>query len=160
MERESSSKKWLKRGLVIGTVAGTVYAFANRKSRTKITETFDGGAAKVKQLIEVMQENREPFIEQLKTSGQKIQSIVENASDDIEKLITVSKHMKEHSQAIIAALQETKEEFEELAEGLEKETETTAQIEAPESAPPLSDPAEGTIPLQKELPTAERQKLT
>ncbi|MFA9558622.1 hypothetical protein ACERII_15040 [Evansella sp. AB-rgal1] len=112
---KSNKKNWLRRGLVIGAFATSVYIFSNKKTRTKVVQCATDCKDKTKHWVEVIRDNREPFVDQLRNSGDKISRIVEDASDDIQNLVESTKQMKSHTLALLEALQETKDEFQSLA---------------------------------------------
>ena len=156
MENQSSGKRWIRKGFLIGAVAGTVYVFINKNSRSKVIGGVEGFTSKTKHFIKVIKENRQSVLEQLRTSGQKIQYVIEDASSDIEKLVETSKHMKDHTMAIVSALQETKQEFQEFTEKLEDNNRATTMLPEREESPLK---VSGAMPLPEELPSADKDKL-
>ncbi|MDG5786117.1 hypothetical protein QA612_01345 [Evansella sp. AB-P1] len=118
MAKEENKKNWFRRGVVLGTVAATIYILSNKKCRTKIVDSVSDCKEQTKHWVTVIKENREPFMQQIKESGDKISRVVEDASEDIQTLVETSKHMKEHTQSLLRALQETKDEFESLSSRL------------------------------------------
>ncbi|MDQ0253960.1 gas vesicle protein [Evansella vedderi] len=122
MEKEEGKKtNWFRRGIVIGVAAGSIYVLANKKARTKIKDSVSGCTEKTKHWIQVIKENREPFMEQMKASSERIATIVEEATDDIQTLVETSQHMKSHTQELLKALQESKDEFQAITTKLKNE---------------------------------------
>ncbi|UCZ54059.1 hypothetical protein LGQ02_04555 [Bacillus shivajii] len=115
MENDQQAKKWVVRGLIAGTVAGVAYVAANKSTRSKVISSAECISNQTKHWITVLNENREPLVEKVRQSSEKITTVVENASDDVEKIVESSLHMKEHAKDLISALEETKNEFQSFA---------------------------------------------
>nr|WP_090884560.1 hypothetical protein [Evansella caseinilytica] len=116
-----TEKNWLKRGVAVGVIAGSIFIIANKKTRAKITSSVGECREKTKQFVKIVNENREPFIKQLKTSGDKFSAVIDSASEDIRTLVDSSRHLKEHTQVLVKTLADTKSEFQLLSKKLTTE---------------------------------------
>ncbi|ADU29073.1 YtxH domain-containing protein [Evansella cellulosilytica] len=115
MSKEDKQGSWLRRGFLLGAVAGSIYILANKKTRSKVINGIGECTTKTKQWIEVIKENREEIVEQLRASSNTISSVVEDASDDIQQIVETTQHMKQHTSTLLGTLQDTKHEFQQLA---------------------------------------------
>ena len=118
MEEEQKNNHWFRNGVLIGLVAGSIFLIANKKTRTKVTNCIGKCTTSTKRVIGTVKENREPFMDQLKTSAEKITTIVTDASEDIEKLLESSRQIKGHTSEIVKTIQETKGEFQSITNQL------------------------------------------
>ncbi|MCD8509474.1 MAG: YtxH domain-containing protein [Bacillus sp. (in: Bacteria)] len=123
MENEGKEKKgnWVRNGILIGAAIGSIYIVSNKKTRTKIVDGVGNCTDKAKNWVTFVRENKEPFLEQMRATSNKIAEIVEEATDDIQTLMETSQHMKDHTLSLFQALQETKDEFQTLTERLKGE---------------------------------------
>lgn len=132
MDKEVNQKQWLGRGLIMGALAGSIFLVSNRNARTKMTDCMGECRSKTNRWISVIKDNRESFLEQIKASGAKISTIIDNATEDIEKIMETSQHMKSHTKDLFETLQQTKEDFQNLTEKLKIE-ESDAAEETPKA---------------------------
>lgn len=118
MEEVEKNTHLFRNGVLIGLAAGAIFLIANKTTRNKMTQCIEDCAAGTKRVIGTVKENREPFIDQLKGSVEKITTIVGEASEDIEKLVDSSRQIKGHTNEVLKTIQETKEEFQSITQQL------------------------------------------
>ncbi|MBM7095315.1 hypothetical protein JSY36_06060 [Bacillus sp. H-16] len=145
MEQKKTNKSWLYGGVATGLAAGLIFFATNRNARTKVTTTFETISRTTGEWVEFIKENRESFVEHIRVSADRVASIVEEASDDIQTIVETSQQLKEHTFDILGTIQEAKEEFEELSSRLRGS-------EGPEEMIQLEEAAEGE---RKQLPPSD-----
>lgn len=120
-EGKENKGNWFRNGILVGAAIGSIYIVSNKKTRTKLVDGVGNCTNKAKNWYAFIKENKKPFLEQMRATSNKIATIVEEASDDIQTLVETSQHMKEHTMSLVNALQETKEEFQTLTARLKNE---------------------------------------
>ncbi|TMW70619.1 hypothetical protein [Alteribacter natronophilus] len=145
-----SGKNWIYGGLITGAAVGLLYVASNKTARTKVTATFETLNDRTNELLTFIRENREPFVNHIKASAERVAEIVEDASEDIQTIVETSQHLKEHTYDILGTIQEAREEFEQSFSQLKQKTEKAL-------------PSEDVIPLEsgeesgrKQLPSSEK----
>ncbi|PYZ96885.1 hypothetical protein CR205_14505 [Alteribacter lacisalsi] len=128
----NSGKNWLYGGLITGVAAGLIYVAGNKKVRTKVTNTFESVTERTNEFLIFIRENREPFVDHIKASAERVAEIVEEASEDIQRIVETSQHLKEHTFDILGTIHEAKEEFEQLSSQLKHKTEREAERAVPD----------------------------
>ncbi|WP_096439601.1 hypothetical protein [Alteribacter populi] len=115
MKNENSKKSWLIGGVATGLAAGLIFFATNKNARSKVTNTFEAVSCRTNEWLQFIRDNREPFVNHIRSSAERVATIVEDASEDIQTIVESSQQLKEHTFDILGTIQEAKEEFEELA---------------------------------------------
>ncbi|SER84913.1 hypothetical protein [Salipaludibacillus aurantiacus] len=123
---EKQTKKWVISGSVLSVIAGSIFVASNKKTREGVTDFVSTASSQTKHWFQVINENRDTVVQQLRSSGDKISAIVDSASDDVEKLVETSKSLKAHVFDLLEAVQDSTEEI----KGLKSKFEERETIEA------------------------------
>lgn len=133
---EKRTKKWVIVGSIVSFLAGGIYVASNKQKRDQVVGFVSNTSTQTKHWINVINENRDTVVEQIRQSSDKISSVVESASEDIEKLMTTSQNMKSHVYDLLAAIQDSTDELKGLKEKLQSdeliESETALTEDEPE----------------------------
>lgn len=109
------TKQWLIGGSLIGLAAGSIFVASNKQARNTVSEW----AGTTKHWTNVISENREEVVNQLRQSSERIQTIVEDASKDVEQIMESSQSMKGHVFQLLDALQDSYDEIKTVKTKLE-----------------------------------------
>ncbi|MBU9710341.1 hypothetical protein [Evansella tamaricis] len=114
MDEDVKTGNWFKRTIIFGTLACSIYLVSNKRVRTKAVNGVKEFTDQTKNWYTVIKDNREQVLEQIKLSGDKLSRVVEDASEDVQRIVVATQHMKEHSQVLLQTLKETQSEFSQL----------------------------------------------
>jgi len=133
---EKRTKNWLIGGSLFSIIAGGIYVASNKEKRDQILGVISNTSNQTKHWINVINENRDTVVEQIRQSSDKISSVVESASEDIEKIMTTSQNMKTHVFDLLDAVQDSTNEFKGLKDKLQSDelikAETSLSDDEPE----------------------------
>ncbi|PTL39335.1 hypothetical protein [Alkalicoccus saliphilus] len=105
------SSKLVLSGTIAGLVAGAVTVASNRTARENTKRFATNSSTQIKQVITLARENREEFVEHLRSSGEKISRVADHASDDMKQLMETSQKMKSHFDEVKHVLQDVNNEW-------------------------------------------------
>ncbi|WP_198154994.1 hypothetical protein [Salisediminibacterium beveridgei] len=108
-------KKWVVAGSVLTAVAGGAYVASNPKAREKVVHSVDT----TKHWVQVISNNRDDVVEQLSSSAEKVQAIVEAATKDFEQISESSQNMKGHLFDLLETVQDAFDEVKVVKNKLE-----------------------------------------
>ncbi|MBB5174674.1 methyl-accepting chemotaxis protein [Texcoconibacillus texcoconensis] len=121
MDSETGKKRsWVKSAAIGTVIIGGITLVANKNARTKVVDTSKRYVEKTNELVTFVSENREPFVDQIRTSAQKMTDVLDETSDDVRQLAESAQHLKKNTQEIVDTARETKDEFQRLSEQLKK----------------------------------------
>jgi methyl-accepting chemotaxis protein len=118
---ETGTKKWIIGGSILSFFAGGIYLASNKEKRDHIVGFVSDTSNQAKHWITVINENRDTVVEQIRQSSDKISSVVEAASEDIEKLMDTTQNMKTHVVDLLVAIQDSTDELKGLKDKLHSE---------------------------------------
>ncbi|GEL08941.1 hypothetical protein [Salisediminibacterium halotolerans] len=110
-----NTKQWVIGGSLIGLAAGSIFVASNKQARNTVAEW----AGTTKHWTNVISENREEVINQLRQSSERIQTIVEEASKDVEQIMESTQSMKGHIYQLLDAVQDSYDEVKTVKAKLE-----------------------------------------
>lgn len=132
---EKRTKNWLIGGSLFSIIAGGIYVASNKEKRDQILGVISNTSNQTKHWINVINENRDTVVEQIRQSSDKISSVVESASEDIEKIMTTSQNMKTHVFDLLDAVQDSTNEFKGLKDKLQSDELIEAETSLTENEP-------------------------
>ncbi|WP_280770200.1 hypothetical protein [Salipaludibacillus daqingensis] len=118
---EKRTKQWVIGGSILSIIAGSIYVASNKEKRDQVVGFVNNTSNQTKHWVRVINENRDTVVDQIRQSSDKISSVVESASEDIEKLMATSQNMKTHVFDLLDALQDSTEELKGLKNKLQSE---------------------------------------
>lgn len=108
------TKKWVVGSSIIGALSGAIFLAANEKTRTGVTCFVSSATDQTKHWLTVINENRDTVTDQIRSSSEKVSTIVEAASEDIQKIVESSQSLKGHAFDLLSAIQDSKDEIKDL----------------------------------------------
>lgn len=135
------SSKLVLGGTIAGLVAGAVTVASNQTARQNAQRFATNSSTQIKQLITLARENREEFVEHVRSSGEKISRVADHASDDMKQLVETSQKMKSHFDEVKDVLQDFNNEWK-------------GMIQEVQSSNKRLDQGQGEVPIEH-LPEGE-----
>lgn len=108
-------KKWVIAGTALTAVAGGAFVASNPKAREKVVHSVET----TKHWVQVINDNRDDVVDQLSSSGEKVQAIVEAASKDFEQITESAQNMKGHLFDLLETVQDAFDEVKVVKNKLE-----------------------------------------
>ncbi|WP_227521979.1 coiled-coil domain-containing protein [Bacillus solitudinis] len=101
-------------GLWVGGVVALSVVLLKKEWRSKVFEEAEDIKQQSSEMVSFIRENRQGIFNQVKTTAREVSNVVQDITEDIKKLTSTVKHLKERSEEIVKATKEAAEEVKQL----------------------------------------------